>query len=83
VHFPPASNSIVLPDSGTCTGTLDALMNASVLLPGAHLAVPGADLVGVRGDHGRRLHELVDHVRRFAGPVVKPSPMFITASFAL
>ena len=33
MHLPPASNSIVLPDSGTTTGTFDALTKASVLLP--------------------------------------------------
>jgi hypothetical protein len=29
VHLPAPSNSIVRPDSGTCTGTLVALMKAS------------------------------------------------------
>jgi hypothetical protein len=37
VHFPAASNSIVLPESGTWTGTLTALTKAAVLLPGRTL----------------------------------------------
>jgi uncharacterized protein YciI len=37
VHLPPASNSMVLPESGTCTVTLLAFTNASVLLPGRTL----------------------------------------------
>ena len=37
VQDPEASNAIVLPESGTCTGILAALMNASVLLPGRTL----------------------------------------------
>ena len=32
-HPPPPSNSIVFPDSGTCTGTLVALMKLSVRVP--------------------------------------------------
>src|SRR5262249_49926935 len=37
MHFPAASNTIVLPESGMCTGTLTAFMKASVLLPGRTL----------------------------------------------
>ena len=37
VHFPAASNSIVLPESGICTGTLTAFMKVSVRLPGRSL----------------------------------------------
>ena len=36
-HLPPSSNSIVLPLSGTCTGTVTALVKASVLVPGRTL----------------------------------------------
>ncbi len=62
VHLPAASNSIVLPERGTCTGTLAAFMKAS-LAARAHLATHGADLVRVRGDHRRGLDQLVGHVR--------------------
>src|SRR6267154_1348930 len=34
-HFPLLSNSIVLPLSGTCTGTLTAFLKVSVLVPGS------------------------------------------------
>jgi hypothetical protein len=37
VHLPAASNSMVFPESGRCTGTFTALMKASVLLPGRAL----------------------------------------------
>src|SRR3954464_3396092 len=54
-HFPPASNSIVLPDSGRTTGTLDAFRNASVFEPArtlppcvpASLACEGMTVLGL------------------------------------
>src|SRR4029450_3194941 len=54
VPFPPASNSIVLPESGTCTGTLDALVNASVLLPARTLpfSVPASFACDAMTDAG-------------------------------
>jgi hypothetical protein len=36
-HFPLPSNSIVLPERGTCTGIFAALANAAVLLFGVSL----------------------------------------------
>jgi hypothetical protein len=36
-HFPVASNSIVLPLNGTCTGTLAAFMKVSVFEPATTL----------------------------------------------
>jgi hypothetical protein len=69
-----ASNSIVFPDSGTCTGIFGGLDEGLGLAARAHLAAHGAYLVGMaRGSPISRLHQLVHHeggFRRAGGEAV-------------
>ena len=67
MHLPFASNSIVFPDSGTCTGTFDALTNASVLLPDRTLpfTVPTSLFASITLTHEPSGTEVQDQIGRF------------------
>ena len=73
---------MVLPDSGRCTGTFTAFMKASVLLPGRTLppTVPTSLTCEAITDAGFTTGPT--EAAYVINELVKPSPMFMTASFA-
>src|SRR6186997_2025021 len=76
VHLPPASNSIVLPESGICAGALTSLMKVSVLLPGRTLPPTVPTSFACEGITDAGFTSSLITYAASTGPVVNPSPMF-------
>src|SRR5690606_31619187 len=82
-HFPLPSNSMVRPLSGTCTGALTAFWKAAVFDLGRSLPSFVAASLACEGITDFGFTSWLMTCAASFGPVVKTSPMFMTARFAL